>query len=294
MPEGELTDFEIIDTIRNANKKEEMMDETEFTPILKKVSPTDAENAIDKTMKFLYEQGPEFGDVNEELKVLRKLQKTSNEAVSNAKVNDTIREQISTQDNVSETNLQKRKDEIDRFFQKPNEQQSNRFVKKLRKSETTDEIIHHDDDDDEIEKEMCESAIKRIIQGLVTTTRKSLRRRGDLILRKGIHEYGASEVGKDYEDDNETKLLKERGLKSPKMLKNMLVDLGNFIMWETNKLRHLELVSFIHAGTNNNDNDDDVLEDLQEAGVHKCKNDKDLTIISNCIKTPQKKRTVNT
>ena len=39
------------------------------------MSPTDAEKAIYKTMKFLYEQGPEFGDVNEELKVLRKLHK---------------------------------------------------------------------------------------------------------------------------------------------------------------------------------------------------------------------------
>ncbi|CAI2191858.1 18201_t:CDS:2 [Funneliformis geosporum] len=194
---------------------------------------------------------------------------------------------------------------------------------------------------------------KRIIQGLVATTRKALGRRGDLILRKGIHKYGASEVGKDYEGDNGTKLLKERGLKSPKMLKDMLVDLGNFIMWETNKLRQLELVSFIHAGlfmillrmdapagyvcritrsdtlqlptnvkcfeqalkcivltwkakaiirktidivegTNDNDNEDDALEELQKAGVRKCKNDKDLTIISNCIKTPQKKRTVNT
>ncbi|GBB84041.1 hypothetical protein RclHR1_10690004 [Rhizophagus clarus] len=76
MPEGGLTDFEIVDTIRNANKEEEdMSDEIEFTPTLEKVSPTDAEKAIDKTMKFLYEQGPEFGDVNEELKVLRKLHK---------------------------------------------------------------------------------------------------------------------------------------------------------------------------------------------------------------------------
>ena len=40
------------------------------------MSPTDAEKAIYKTMKFLYEQGPEFGDVNEELKVFkRKLHK---------------------------------------------------------------------------------------------------------------------------------------------------------------------------------------------------------------------------
>ncbi|CAB4407659.1 unnamed protein product [Rhizophagus irregularis] len=76
MPEGGLTDFEIVDTIRNADKEEEdMIDETEFTPISEKVSPTDAEKAIDKTIKFLYEQGPEFGDVNEELKVLRKLHK---------------------------------------------------------------------------------------------------------------------------------------------------------------------------------------------------------------------------
>ena len=88
---------------------------------------------------------------------------------------------------------------------------------------------------------------KRIIQGLVATTRKALERRGDLILRKGIHEYGASEVDKDYESDNGTKLLKERGLKSLKMLKDMLVDLGNFIIWETNKLRQLKLVSFIYA-----------------------------------------------
>ncbi|CAB5358695.1 unnamed protein product [Rhizophagus irregularis] len=76
MPKGGLTDFEIVDTIRNADKEEEdMMDETEFTPISEKVSPTDAEKAIDKTIKFLYEQRPEFGDVNEELKVLRKLHK---------------------------------------------------------------------------------------------------------------------------------------------------------------------------------------------------------------------------
>jgi hypothetical protein len=89
----------------------------------------------------------------------------------------------------------------------------------------------------------------RVIQGLVATTRKALGRRGDLILRKGIYEYGASEVGKDYEGDKGTKLLRERGLKSPKMLKDMLVDLGNYIKWEKNKLRQLELVSFIHAGS---------------------------------------------
>ncbi|CAG8596403.1 1176_t:CDS:2 [Diversispora eburnea] len=89
---------------------------------------------------------------------------------------------------------------------------------------------------------------RRIIQGIVKTTRKSIGRRGDLIVRKGPYEYGASEVGKDYEGDNGSKLLKERGLKSPKMLKDMMIDLGNFVEWKTDKLRQFELVSFIHAG----------------------------------------------
>ncbi|CAG8591666.1 6887_t:CDS:2 [Ambispora gerdemannii] len=186
---------------------------------------------------------------------------------------------------------------------------------------------------------------KRVIQGVIKTTRKAIGRRGDLILRKGSYEYGASEVGKDYEGDNGTKLLKERGLKSSKMLKDMIVDLGKFVEWETNKLRQFELVSFIHAGlymillrmdvpagyicrvtrsdtlqvpTNVNQFekalkclvltwkakmiicktidvveemcDDDILEDLQGAGTRK---HKDLTILPNCVMTPQKKRMAN-
>jgi hypothetical protein len=75
MPEGGLTDEEIVDTIRNANKEEECLDETDFIPILQKVSLTEAEIAIDKTIRFLYEQESEFGEVNEELKVLRRLHK---------------------------------------------------------------------------------------------------------------------------------------------------------------------------------------------------------------------------
>src|SRR2546421_7716684 len=70
IPEGGLTDNEIIDAILNADKEEEHINEIEITH---KVSPVEAEKAISKTMKFLYEQGPEFGEVNEDLKVLRKL-----------------------------------------------------------------------------------------------------------------------------------------------------------------------------------------------------------------------------
>ena len=45
MPEGELTDDEIIDIVLNENKEGENMDEVEFTPVLKKVSPAEAENS---------------------------------------------------------------------------------------------------------------------------------------------------------------------------------------------------------------------------------------------------------
>lgn len=77
MEEGGLTDEEIIDAILNANKEEENVadDEIDLTPILEKVSPAEADKAIDKTIRFLYEQGPEFGEVNEELRILKKLHK---------------------------------------------------------------------------------------------------------------------------------------------------------------------------------------------------------------------------
>ena len=75
MPEGGLTDDEIVDTVLNTNKEGENMDEIEFIPILEKVSPTEAEKFISETIRFLYEQEREFGEVSEELKVLRKLHK---------------------------------------------------------------------------------------------------------------------------------------------------------------------------------------------------------------------------
>ena len=56
MSEGGLTDTEIINTILNADKEEDhMMDEIDFTPILEKVSLMEAEEAVDKIMRFLYE-----------------------------------------------------------------------------------------------------------------------------------------------------------------------------------------------------------------------------------------------
>jgi uncharacterized membrane protein len=73
MPEGGLTDEEIVDTVLNTNKEEENKDDVEFTP--EKVSPAKAEKSINEIMRFLHEQESEFGEVNEELKVLRRLHK---------------------------------------------------------------------------------------------------------------------------------------------------------------------------------------------------------------------------
>ncbi|CAB5377698.1 unnamed protein product [Rhizophagus irregularis] len=51
IPEGGLTDHEIVDTIRNANREEEnVVDEIELTHIMEKISPTEVEKAIDKTI----------------------------------------------------------------------------------------------------------------------------------------------------------------------------------------------------------------------------------------------------
>lgn len=74
--EGALTDEEIIDAVLNADKEEEIViNDDEFVPILKKVSLKEAKKSVDNTIRFLYEQGPEFGEVNEELRILKGLHK---------------------------------------------------------------------------------------------------------------------------------------------------------------------------------------------------------------------------
>ena len=75
--EGGITDKEILEII---NEKDELMDEfvdetDETIKEVKKVTLKEAEVCIDKTLKFLYEQGLEFGEINEEIKILRNLHK---------------------------------------------------------------------------------------------------------------------------------------------------------------------------------------------------------------------------
>jgi hypothetical protein len=74
--EGALTDDEIIDAVLNADKEEEIIiNDDEFVPIFEKVSLKEAEKSVDNMIRFLYEQGPEFGEVNEEIRILKGLHK---------------------------------------------------------------------------------------------------------------------------------------------------------------------------------------------------------------------------
>jgi hypothetical protein len=51
------------------------VDENESMPIMEKVSLKEAEKAVNNITQFLYEQGSEFGDVNNEIRILKGLHK---------------------------------------------------------------------------------------------------------------------------------------------------------------------------------------------------------------------------
>ncbi|CAG8484948.1 10822_t:CDS:2 [Funneliformis caledonium] len=87
----------------------------------------------------------------------------------------------------------------------------------------------------------------RMSQGITRLKRKELGRRNDLIIRKNKREYGCSEAGRCFKGENDTKILKERGLKCPKVMKDMFVDLANTAEWNTEIVRQIEVVGWIHA-----------------------------------------------
>ncbi|RUS23352.1 hypothetical protein BC937DRAFT_95215 [Endogone sp. FLAS-F59071] len=66
----------------------------------------------------------------------------------------------------------------------------------------------------------------RHVSGLIQVARKMMGRRGDLIFRKHHNEYGNGEAGKQWEGENGSKILEERGLKGPKMQKDMFINLS--------------------------------------------------------------------
>ncbi|CAG8783932.1 18743_t:CDS:2, partial [Gigaspora margarita] len=89
---------------------------------------------------------------------------------------------------------------------------------------------------------------QRVVASTDSMKRKAMGRRGDLIIRKWHTEYGCSEAGKIFEGINGTKIIKEGGLKMPKMLRDMFIDLCETMEMRKNKIRKLETVGFIISG----------------------------------------------
>ncbi|GES85767.1 C2H2-type zinc finger transcription factor [Rhizophagus clarus] len=82
--------------------------------------------------------------------------------------------------------------------------------------------------------------------------RRKIGRRGDWILRAVGNgekdEFGAGEAGKDWVDEYGTKYLREIGLKLPKTLKDMLVNLIERIKWNEEMRKKIRTIGIIHAG----------------------------------------------
>jgi len=78
--------------------------------------------------------------------------------------------------------------------------------------------------------------------------KKIMGRRGDILIRRLNTEYGCGEAGKLYDGPNGTKLLRERGLKTPKMMKDQFNILCTLVESKKSKIRSLETIGFIHAG----------------------------------------------
>ncbi|RIA87204.1 hypothetical protein C1645_740297 [Glomus cerebriforme] len=82
--------------------------------------------------------------------------------------------------------------------------------------------------------------------------RRKIGHRGDWILRAVGNgkkdEFGAGEAGKDWVDEYGTKYIRETGLKLPKTLKDMLVNLMERIKWNEEVRRQIQTIGIIHAG----------------------------------------------
>jgi len=87
-----------------------------------------------------------------------------------------------------------------------------------------------------------------VVASTSSMKRKSMGRRGDLIIRKWHTKYGCGEAGKIFEGINGTKIIKEGGLKMPKMLRDMFNDLCETMKMRKDKIRKLETVGFIISG----------------------------------------------
>ncbi|CAI2165885.1 18039_t:CDS:10 [Funneliformis geosporum] len=76
---------------------------------------------------------------------------------------------------------------------------------------------------------------------------KDYGRRADFLICHISTEYACSEVGKIFDGENGTKLLKERGKKTPKMMKDIFDNLCIAMGMKEEKIRRLQSIGFVHA-----------------------------------------------
>ncbi|CAJ0907275.1 15661_t:CDS:2, partial [Entrophospora sp. SA101] len=92
--------------------------------------------------------------------------------------------------------------------------------------------------------------VGRTIAGKSFLTRWKIGRKGDLIIRTaGNLEFGSSEAGRFFKSEKGTKWMVESGLKLPKMLKDMLVQLASEVNWSKPILQKIRTVGFVHGGS---------------------------------------------
>ncbi|CAG8684505.1 15583_t:CDS:2, partial [Funneliformis mosseae] len=89
--------------------------------------------------------------------------------------------------------------------------------------------------------------MNRMVSAIVSIKRKVMGRRADILIRYISTEYACSEVGKIFDGENGTKLLKERGKKTPKMMKDIFDNLCMAVGMKEEKIRKLQSVGFVHA-----------------------------------------------
>ena len=70
--EGEITDEEILKAVTDENKEENEPVNSEVIE-LEKVSSNEAKKAVNTILRFLLEQEAEFGEVKDEVRILRSL-----------------------------------------------------------------------------------------------------------------------------------------------------------------------------------------------------------------------------
>ncbi|KAI8377385.1 uncharacterized protein BYT42DRAFT_570144 [Radiomyces spectabilis] len=87
----------------------------------------------------------------------------------------------------------------------------------------------------------------RTVPGMTKIRRQFIGRRVDFAVRKHLVEYGCGEVGLcAVNGENTTKLMIERGLKAPKIMRDMFMHLSNSVGNNEQVIRSLETVALVH------------------------------------------------